>query len=101
MSIKKQVLKSKPVTKVTFKVSKEMAYGAEGVNVVGDFNEWSTIDTPMSKLKTGEFSVTVELDQNNSYAFRYLINGEFWYNEPDADGQVPNGLGGENSLIVL
>ncbi|MFV0521624.1 MAG: isoamylase early set domain-containing protein [Mangrovibacterium sp.] len=100
MSLKKQVLKSKPITKVTFRISKEMAGNAESINVVGDFNEWDVIATPMRKLKTGEYSVIVELEQNKSYAFRYLIDGE-WYNEPESDGQEANEFGSENSLVIV
>ncbi|MFV0291560.1 MAG: isoamylase early set domain-containing protein [Mangrovibacterium sp.] len=100
MSLKKQVLKSKPVTKVTFRISKEMACDAGSVSVVGDFNNWDIIATPMSPLKNGEYSAIVELDQNNTYAFRYYIDGE-WYNEPEADGQAANEFGSENSLVIV
>ncbi|MFV0365026.1 MAG: isoamylase early set domain-containing protein [Mangrovibacterium sp.] len=100
MSLKKQVLKSKPITKVTFRVSKEMAENAESIAIVGDFNEWDIIATPMKKLKNGEYSVVVELEQNKTYAFRYIIDGE-WYNELEADGQEANEFGSENSLVAV
>ncbi len=95
------MLKSKPICKVTFKVSKEMAAGAESVTVVGDFNNWDPIETPLKKLKSGEFSGTVELEQGKAYEFRYLVGGESWYNEPDADGFSANTFGSENSLIAV
>lgn len=100
MSLKKQVLKSKPVTKVTFRISKEMAGDADTVTLVGDFNEWDIIATPMKQLKNGEYSVMVELEQNKTYAFRYYIDGA-WYNEPEADGQAINEFGSENSLVMV
>lgn len=101
MSLKKQVLKSKPVCKVSFRVSKEMAAGAETVTIVGDFNGWDPIETPMSPLKSGEFIAVLELETGKSYEFRYLVGGEEWYNEPEADGFVANTFGSENSLLSL
>lgn len=101
MSLKKQMLKSKPVCKVTFRVSKEMAAGAESVAVVGDFNNWDPIETPLSKLKNGEFTGTVELESGKSYEFRYLVGGQDWYNEPEADGYAANSFGGENSVLSV
>lgn len=101
MSLKKQMLKSKPVCKVTFRVSKEMAAGAETVTIVGDFNGWDPIESPMSKLKTGEFTSVLELEAGKSYEFRYLVGSQDWYNDPEADGFVANSFGSENSLLSL
>ena len=100
MSLKKQILKSKPACKVTFRVSKEMANGAETVSVVGDFNNWDASAAPMSKLKTGEFTSLLELEKGKAYEFRYLINGSEWCNDSEADSYVPNGFGAENSVVV-
>jgi len=101
MSLKKQMLKSKPVCKVTFRVSKEMAAEAESVTVVGDFNNWDPIETPMNKLKSGEFTCLLELEAGKSYEFRYLVGGEEWYNDPEADGYAANKFGGENSIVAV
>lgn len=100
MSLKKQVLKSKPVCKVTFRVSKEMVQGAEAVALVGDFNNWDTAASPMSHLKSGDFTSLVELEKGKSYEFRYLINGSEWCNDPEADSYAANDFGAENSVVV-
>ncbi|WP_163718321.1 isoamylase early set domain-containing protein [Mangrovibacterium lignilyticum] len=101
MSLKKQMLKSKPVCKVTFRVSKEMAAGADAVTIVGDFNNWDLIGTPMKKLKTGEFTCVLELESGKAYEFRYLVGGGIWYNEPEADGYAANSFGSENSVLSV
>lgn len=95
------MLKSKPVCKVTFRVSKEMANEAETVTVVGDFNNWDPIETPLNKLKSGEFSCVLEVETGKDYQFRYLVDGKDWYNEPEADGYAANEFGGENSVLSL
>jgi 1,4-alpha-glucan branching enzyme len=101
MSLKKQMLKSKPVCKVTFRVSKEMAAGADSVTVVGDFNNWDPIETPMKRLQHGEFSCSLELESGKSYEFRYLVGGQYWYNDPEADGYAANSFGSENSVVTV
>ena len=45
MSVKKKFLKSKPICKVSFRLPKEEAGGAETVHLVGDFNDWDSSAT--------------------------------------------------------
>ncbi len=96
MAIEKKQLKSKPVCKVTFKVDRP---DANSVEVVGDFNDWKPGATELKKLKSGEFKGTVDLDKDNAYEFKYVVDGVY-ENEPDADAQVWNDFAGsENSVI--
>jgi 1,4-alpha-glucan branching enzyme len=103
MSIKKQYLKSKPVCKLTFRVTKEQAQNADTVKIVGDFNEWNKEVEPMNKLKSGDFTQTLNLDAGAEYQFKYLINDTVWENEAEADKEIPNGIveGEFNSVVVL
>ncbi len=102
MSIKKQYLKSKPVCKVTFRLPGEAAGSAESANIVGEFNEWNIYATPMKRLKNGSFVVTLDLEPNREYQFRYLLDDEIWENDGEADKYVSHPYGdGENSVVVL
>jgi len=102
MSIKKKVLKSKPVVKVTFKIGKEAANAAEQAALVGDFNNWNPADNPLKPLKNGGFTTTLDLEQGREYQFRYLLDGEKWLNETDADKVAPTPyVDAENSVLVL
>ncbi len=99
MSLKKQVLKSKPVCKVTFRFTEDIVQGAEKVALVGDFNNWDGSALEMKKLKSGEFTSLVELEKGKSYQFRYLVNGNEWYNDANADSYVTNSFGAENCVV--
>ncbi len=99
MSLKKQVLKSKPVCKVTFRFTKGIAESAEKVCLTGDFNNWDKRALEMKKLKSGEFTTLLELEKGKSYQFRYLANDTEWYNDPEADSFVTNGFGTENCVV--
>jgi 1,4-alpha-glucan branching enzyme len=98
MAIKKQYLKSKPVCKVTFSVPAEEA---KSVAVVGSFNEWNTEATELKKLKNGTFKGTVDLASENSYEFRYVVDGAY-INDEQADSYAWNDYAAaENGVINL
>ena len=102
MSIKKQYLKSKPVCKVTFRLPGEAAASAESANIVGEFNDWNIYATAMKRLKNGSFVVTLDLEPNREYQFRYLLDDEIWENDGEADKYISNPYGdSENSVVVL
>lgn len=100
MSLKKKYLKSKPICKVTFRLPKEAASGAEKVSLVGDFNNWNEISTPMKNLKNGDFTTTLDLTVNSEYQFRYLIDHTNWENDWDADTYKPSGFGNSENSVV-
>ena len=100
--MKKRYLKSKPVCKVTFELPGAAAGTAQTVALTGDFNEWDTAATPMKRRKDGSFSVTLDLASDREYQFRYLIDGERWENDWEADKYLPSPIGdGENSVVVV
>ncbi len=98
MAIKKQFLKSKPVCKVTFTVE---ATDAENVFVCGDFNNWDESKHELKKLKNGNFKGTIDLDKDNTYEFKYLVDGN-WINEEQADSFKWNEFAAaENSVLEV
>jgi 1,4-alpha-glucan branching enzyme len=103
MAIKKNYQDDKTVCKVTFTIPGEIAKKYKKAFLVGDFNNWDIDSTPMKKMKrNGNFSVTLELNVNKEYEFRYLLDNSFWINEPDADKLVPTYFqDAENSVIIV
>jgi len=101
MSIKKKYLRSKPVCKVTLRLPKEAAPEAKVVHVAGEFNDWNAGTVTMTKLKSGEFKTTLELEAGREYQFKYLIDNTSWENDWSADRYVADGIAGDNSVIVL
>jgi 1,4-alpha-glucan branching enzyme len=100
--LKKQFLKKKAVCKVTFVLPAEACEAATSVKLVGDFNEWNAEEAvELKALKSGEFKTVVNLETGKDYQFRYLIDGEKWENDWEADEYVSNEHGPENSVVVL
>ncbi len=103
MAIKKQYLKTKPECKVTFEIPKEIAEKFQKASLVGDFNNWDPNATPMKRRrKDNAFYVTMNLLKDAEYQFRYLLDGETWINDEDADKHVATYYpDAENSVISL
>lgn len=103
MSVKKQFLKSEPVCKVTFRIEKEVGKPFQSASVVGDFNGWSAEAHPMSKLKKdGSFSLVAEIPTGSVYQFRYVLDGNTWVNDNEADGFVSSPYAdSQNGLLDL
>ncbi len=102
MSIKKQYLKSKPYCKVTFRLDKKSAGKAKKAGLAGEFNNWEAEKTPMKALKSGDFTVTVNLSTGKEYQFRYVIDGTNWITDESADKYVPAGFSNaENAVVVV
>jgi len=97
MAIKKQYLKSKPVCKVTFSI---LAEDAKKVSVVGSFNEWNAKSAPLKKLKNGTFKGTVDLDAENSYEFKYLIDETVYANDDAADAYAWSDYASADNSVV-
>jgi 1,4-alpha-glucan branching enzyme len=101
MSLKKQYNKSKSVCKVTFALAKDIAVSAKQVNLSGDFNNWDVKNLPMLKSKSGEYSVTINLEKDKQYQFKYIIDNKDWVNDMEADKFVPNVFHSQNSVIFV
>lgn len=98
MAITKQYLKSKPVCKVTFTVPAEEA---KEVAVVGSFNQWNTNADTLKKLKNGTFKGTLNLEKDNSYEFRYVVDGKY-INDDQADAYTwSDYAAAENGVIEV
>jgi len=96
---KKNYSKTGKVCRVTFRYPNEEK--ALSVHLAGSFNEWSFKSTPMKKLKSGDFSLTISLQPGQEYAYRFVLDGNVWVNDPNAENFVPNEYGEKNSLVAV
>lgn len=98
--IKKRYLKSRASCKVTFRLPKDAVENAHRISIVGDFNDWDNNTTPMKKLCNGDFSVTLDLERDREFRFRYLIDNTQWENDWQADKYMSNPFGDEDSVVI-
>lgn len=84
---------------VTFELPAEC--GADEAHLCGDFNDWSTTATPMTRRKDGSLAATLTLEPGRRYRFRYLLGDGRWENDWAADDYAANEFGGEDSVLDL
>ena len=101
MALYKTYSEKQKTCKVKFELSAEAAQGAEKVWLAGDFNSWSSVDTPMKKLKNGSFNVTLTLETGREYQFRYLLDGKRWENDRAAHKYIPAPFSNTDNSVVI
>lgn len=72
---------------------------ASSVKLCGNFTNWEQGGIVMKHARSGEWKAQVSLDQGE-YEYKYLVDGH-WYNDPQAERQLPNVWGSENSIKVV
>ena len=75
--------------------------GVKQLHLVGDFNNWSVTETPLTRAADGSWSVTLTLESGRKYEYRYYADGQVWHNDWSADAYTPNTFGSENSIVDL
>ena len=97
--LNKKYSKDKKTCKVTFELPAEV--GAKSAHLHGDFTGWEKAPKKMRRYEDGSFKVSVTLDAKKRYQFRYLLDGERWENDWQADAYVPNEFGSEDSVVEV
>lgn len=82
--------------RVTFTL---VAPDAGTVYLLGEFNDWRTTDV-MTRGDGGAWQLTLTLDAEREYQFRYLVDGTAWDNDAAADKYIPNPYGDANSVVA-
>jgi 1,4-alpha-glucan branching enzyme len=96
--IKQTTVKGGSRVKVSFILPRDAVDGK--VSVVGDFNGWDPTAHPLRPRSNGTRSVVVTLPRGKRFAFRYLAEGNRWYDDDAAHGFEPNGVGGVNGVVT-
>jgi len=93
--LNKRFFKTKDEAEVTFEFSHPEA---EQVCLLGEFTDWQPVPMKLNK-KQGVFKFKQRLPVDQQFHFRYLINGDIWDNDHQADGYIANNFGTENSIV--
>ncbi|MGD8474587.1 MAG: isoamylase early set domain-containing protein [Anaerolineae bacterium] len=84
--------------RVTFRVSHHI--WADSIALVGEFNDWDTHSHLLHQTRDdGEWHISLVLEANKTYRFRYLVDGSEWMDDDHADGYEPNPFHGFDSVV--
>lgn len=74
---------------------------ARSVALAGDFQQRGWMGTPMNPLgRTGLFYCTMQVGEQQRIEYKFVVDGQ-WMLDPLCPNRVENGVGGENSFLVL
>jgi serine protease AprX len=76
-------------------------HSARQVALVGDFNHWDPSAAPMLHEVNGTWMARIELPYPGRHAYKFLIDGEQWVEDPSHGIKEPDGHGGLNSVIDI
>lgn len=71
---------------------------ADRVYVVGDFNDWDRLRTPLQQDRHGVWRAEVDLPCGKRFQFRYYVDNH-WLTDSHADGMTDNPYGTQNSIV--
>jgi len=75
------------------------APGAQRVELLGDFNNWTPgVIRLQGPDASGHWTANVELPEGH-YEYQFLVNGKTWVTDPNADTHRPDGFGRENAVV--
>lgn len=83
--------------RVTFRVCPDGP--ANSVNLVSSHDGWDLAARPMTRRKDGCYSTSIVLASGAEVHFRYLIDGEQWMNDEQADEFINNNHGETNGVV--
>ena len=73
---------------------------ANTVHLAGEFNAWSTSADPMTLAADGRWTITRKLEPGR-HAYKFVVDGGTWKEDPGAAEFVDDGYGGKNSVVVV
>ncbi len=74
---------------------------ADRITLVGDFNGWDPTTHPLVQTRTNaNWHITLALEPNRAYRFRYLIDGQTWSSDRQADEYASTEDGIACSVVV-
>jgi len=78
-----------------------VAPAASRVSLVGDFNDWDSLTTPMRRVDgNGVWEVTVPLDPGR-YRYAFVVDGNTWLRDPSAPPELDDEFGRPGSVVTI
>jgi 1,4-alpha-glucan branching enzyme len=73
---------------------------ASSVSVAGSFNEWNPAAKPLKRGKDGQWTAVLVLPPGR-HAYRFVVDGSDWREDPSCADREPNAFGGFNSVLSV
>lgn len=74
---------------------------ATSVSLAGEFNGWDSNKTKLQKDEQGMWRTALPAPPPGLYHYKFLINGEWWLEDPSNGLKAPDNHGGLNSVLII
>jgi hypothetical protein len=74
--------------------------GATEVSIIGSFNNWDPVATPMKRESKGAWTASLHL-RPGRYTYKFLVNRKQKIVDPTKTATEPDGFGGSNSVLEI
>jgi serine protease AprX len=74
---------------------------AASVSLAGDFNGWDFNKTKLCKDEHGFWRIALDAPPPGVYQYKFIINGEWWLEDPNNEMTAPDNHGGLNSVLTI
>ncbi len=92
------MIKERGLVRISFELPSTVL--AERVNLVGEFTDWDTMSTPITRERAdANWKVIVELETGRRHCFRYMVDDKEWLNDWHADDFAENYYGSDDSVV--
>ena len=74
---------------------------AKTVSLAGDFNQWDSSATSLSRDSSGLWLTEIEAPEAGRYQYKFVIDGHRWIEDPSNGMKTPDNHGGMNSVLAI
>lgn len=74
---------------------------AKSVSLAGEFNGWDSNQTHLEKDEHGMWRAALAAPPPGLYHYKYVVNGEWWLEDPNNGMKAPDSHGGLNSVLII
>lgn len=74
---------------------------AHSVSLAGEFNDWDSSRTRLVKDAHGLWRTELAAPPAGLYHYKFVINGEWWLEDPNNGLKAPDNHGGLNSVLII
>jgi len=89
-----------PQSRAVFSYMPDHPDSAQAIAIVGDFHGWDKNTDLMQRQASGQFSLALQLAPGR-YAYKFVINNEWYITDPHTREFARDGYGGRNSILVV
>lgn len=75
--------------------------GAAMVHVVGDWNSWELPGIAAEQIQSGIWVADLQGLPPGRYAYKFLVDGQHWRDDPSNQRKAPDGQGRFNSILLV